>query len=252
MKRKNSFDKILALVAGLVGLSFSGVLFAQDGTSEEPVKESTKSTDDSEKVYGTYLDVIHAKDGSEKYNKLIMDDIYKLQIVVENYGTAEDKSNLKSILDNHKNGVKLQYKRDYLGAFETFKQVRKDIKNLFDNLVKNYEAKAHEILNKCADRIVDLELGIDQSGSADPNEQGRSSKKVEQGKLKLILAYNQLDMATGFLQADRLSDAIVHFRLAKLYGISILVDLTDPADQEKVKSEYKTDLMDADNRVATK
>jgi hypothetical protein len=127
---------------------FTGAVFGQqDKKTTDQGKQETEKTEDKattsgeNKPVGTYLDVSHARENAIEYDETIRDHIYKLQVVVANFGEAGDKSALESIVKEHVQGKKELFKRKYLSAAIILKKVRKDIQNLFLNLTTRYQTK---------------------------------------------------------------------------------------------------------------
>jgi len=220
----------------------------------ESDKTDTKAGDaksDEQKPVGTYLDIAHAKEDAVMLDGQIRDRIYRLQVVVANFGEAGDKSALDSIQKEHVHGKKELFKRQYLSSLKILTKVKKDIKDLYQTLANRYQTKANEILSLCAESLVDKEIGMGSQGDTDLEAAGKTSRKLNQNRIKLVIAYDQLNMGDKFKSEDRLYDAVTHYRLAKLHGINILVDLAESqGDKDKVKTQYKVDLSDGENLVS--
>jgi len=222
-----------------------------DVGKQEPAKEekSAESTENANR--GTYLDVVHAKENSIVLDENIREDIYLLQVVVGNFGEASDKSTLESIQKDHVQGKKELFKRKYLNSYNIFKKVSKNIQELYTKLVTQYQTKANEILGLCAETLVDRETGSSNKSNKNPEVAAKTSKQLMENKIRLVIAYDQLNMGDKFKFDERLSNAVTHYRLAKLHGINILVNLAETeADKTTVKNQYKTDLMDGENLVS--
>jgi hypothetical protein len=251
MKRSVSIS--ITMVSLLAVVAYSGAVYSQQDNKADQGKQdnSAKSEAKDQKLTGTYLDVAHAKDNAVKYEDIIKDDIYKLQVVVGNFGDASDKSALETIQKDHLTGRKELFKRNYLNAYNILKKTRGQIHSLFQGLSDRYQKKANEILGRCADTIVDKEIGMGNTGDINVTTAAKTSRKITQNKIKLTIAYDQLNMGDKFKFDERLSDAVTHYRIAKLHGIGILVDMADSEnDKSKIKNEYKADQMDGDNLVS--
>ena len=223
---------------------------ANDTVKQETAKSDTKPDASAEKqTAGSYLDISHARENAIKYDEDIRDDIYKLQVVVANFGEASDKSALESIRKDHVNGKKELFKRKYLSSATILKKVKADIRSLLINLSNRYQTKTNEILGLCAETLVDKEMGL--NNTSDSNAAAKVSRKITQNRIKLVIAYDHLNMGDKFKFDDRLSDAVTHYRLAKLHGINILVDMAESeSDKDNVKNQYKVDLSDGENLVS--
>jgi DNA primase catalytic subunit len=249
MKRSNIIYSALCLITALV--LTTGNNYAQE-TKPADSGEKKESGNNKEKRIGTYLDKAHAKERANRLDNELRDDIYKLQVVVANFGGEKEKSTLKTIVDKHLNAKKDLFKRKYLTADQGFQDVKQDIFKLFTDLSDSYETKANDILSKCAEALVDKEIGIGSTRDAMASDTAaRTSQKITSNRIKLLIAYDQLNMADKFQFQQRLSDSITHYRLAKLYGINILVDLAETEDEKnKLRSEYKADLADGENLIS--
>lgn len=250
---------ILMLTVLFMTTFFSvGVVYGQQDKKpeekgkQEPAKTEAKTDENAEKKpVGSYLDVSHAKDSASEDDDFIRDHIYRLQVVVANYGEASDKSALESIQKEHLQGKKELFKRKYLNASNILKKVKKDIHTLFLSLSTRYQTKANEILGLCAEALVDKEIGMGNKADTNVETAGKTSRKIAQNRIKLLIAYDHLNMGDRFKSEERLYDALTHYRLAKLHGINILVDMAESeGDKSNVKSKYKVDLSDGENLVS--
>lgn len=254
---KRVWSKLVAVNFIMTATLFTNQVYSQDSKSADSGKQETAKSDEKPgsdkngKVYGTYLDVAHAREDAIAYDEIIRDNIYKLQVVVANFGEANEKTALDAIVKEHIRGKKELFKRQYLSASTIMKKVRKDIRDLLNAITTRYQTKANDILGICAETLVDREIGIGSRGDMNLESAGRASKKLTQNRIKLVIAYDQLNMGDTFKSDERLSDAVTHYRLAKMHGINILLDLADSDnDKANVKNQYKVDIMDGDNLVS--
>jgi len=250
---------LISIMLYMATIIFPGKIFGQQDTKSgdqgkqesAPAKSEEKSQDSTNAKTGTDLERFHARENAIQYDDIIRDHIYKLQVVVANYGEASDKSTLDSISKEHVNGKKELFKRKYISAYSIFKKVNNDIQKLFIGLADRYQSKTNEILGLCAETLVDREIGIGNKADMNVEAAGKTSKKVTNNRIKLVIAYDHLNMGDRFKYEDRLSDAVTHYRLAKLHGINILVDMAETEnDKASIKNQYKLDLMDGDNLVS--
>jgi septum formation topological specificity factor MinE len=235
----------------------NGNVFGQQNASsgsdkKDTTKSETKSSESTEqKPVGTYLDISHAREDAIRYDEFIRDRIYRLQVVVANFGEAADKSTLEAIQKEHVQGKKELFKRKYLNSVTILTKVKKDIRELLASLSTRYQTKANDILGLCAETLVDKEIGMGNRGDLNIELAAKTSKKITQNRIKLIIAYDQLSMGDKFKSEERLFDSVTHYRLAKLHGINILVDMAESeSDKDKVKTQYKVDLSDGENLVS--
>ena len=255
---KKIWSLLVAMTFFLTTVLSTSRIYSQQGgkTADTGNQDATKSADKSngskeEKIYGTYLDISHAREDAIVYEEIIKNHIYKLQVVVANFGDANDKSALDSIIKEHVHGKKELFKRKYLSAANILKKVRKDIREVYNTISSRYQTKANDILGLCAETLVDREIGIGGKGDMNVENAARASKKITQNRIKLIIAYDQLNMGDKFKFEERLGDAVTHYRLAKTHGVNILIDMADSeVDKNNLKNQYKVDLMDGENLVS--
>lgn len=257
---KRSVDSLIKIImAFAIAITYSGAIYSQQDNkgadkgkqnAPETAKTSEDKSDQKEKKGGTYLDIAHAKDNSIKYQDDIRDDIHKLQVVIANFGDANEKSSLETIQKNHLSGTKELFKRNYLNAYSILRDVKSQIRTLYQGVSERYQKKTNEILGRCADVIVEKEIGSgnkeESSGSA-----AKTSRKITTNKIKLNIAYGQLNTADKYKFDERLAEAVTHYRIAKIYGIGILLDMAESeGDKTTLKNEFKTDQMDSENQIS--
>lgn len=255
----SSKQRVKKLFIGFSALVFTGsVLYGQNSNATDSGKDTqkesqttTKSEDKNEKLVGTYLDVAHAKENSVRYDDIIKNDIYKLQVMVANFGDASDKSKLDEVIKDHIEGKKELFKRKYLYSWQILKNTKANINAIMVHLSQKYQKQSNDILGKCAELLVDREIGIGNSADVNAQSAGKTSKKITDNKIRLMVAYDQLNMADKFKYEERMAEALTHYRLAKLHGINILIDMAISQDEKnKIKAEYKVDLLDSENRIS--
>ena len=196
-----------------------------------------------------YLDVFHASESAPKFRKENQVVISALRIIISNFGTAEEKSSLDGILQDFKKGITQLYKGRFVDSERLLKKNRKEMRELFEQLAVRYETRTSDLLDRCADALVELEIS---EFTAEPgNEIYSKAELVQRNKAKLNVAYKQLIEAQGLLQIDQHKLAIGHYRVAKHYGINILQDLLeDEESKNKVAREFAVDTEDIKNLIA--
>jgi len=241
---------IIALMAfSMLGL-FSININAQDAESGEPAK-SKKADDIDNKRYGSYLAVSHAKFNAEKQQKQNRRLLGDLLVIVANFGTEAQKKQLTDANQEFKQGVKELYKRKYLEADDTLTSNKKNIGDLYTEMVNMYHKKTVVILTRCTDGVVDMELSINKTGNVSPTEHSGRTKKVHQNMRRLAIAYDQFNEGTFYRQEKGFTYAIKHFRVSITQGVSILMDLTESeTERKKIRDEFQKELLDVENRIA--
>ena len=255
---KRTVSTLFTMAFAMTILAYSTEIYSQQekSTDQKDSKSASKpdtaksESNGSKELQGTYLDVAIAKENSIKYEDIIVEDIHKLQVIIANFGDANEKSTLETIQKDHLNGRKELFKRNYLKAHSILKNVRKQIQTLYQGLSERYQKKTNEILGRCADTIVEKEIGAGNQKESVENA-AKTSRKITQNKIKLTIAYDQLNMADKFKFDERLADSLTHYRIAKLHGIGILVDMADSeTDKNNIKNEFKADQMDSENQIS--
>jgi len=223
---------------------------AGDSTAKEP---ATKSGDKNkeEKLYGSYLDTIHAKDNALHNSQINQKLLKKLKIAVGNFGTDAENSIFKKLSDDYKDGIKDIYKREFLVADQKLTKNRKDIENLYNSMIDQYTQKAGELLSQCADALVEGELSINSDGTSTPESVGDALSLMQKNKFRLAIAYDQYNMGVQAQRDENIYVALAHLRYAKLQAIAILEDLAGSTEnKDKIRDMYKKDFADAENRIA--
>lgn len=255
MRYKMKLLKITRTGFILVLLAFF-LLSVQAQGQTENATDSTKTdkTEDKKQAglgtdnQGTYLDVYHAKEASVQLKKQNIEDIHRLKIMVKNFGTSEEQESFKKITDGYKEGIKFYYKSKLIESEKRLKENQKNIIELFASLANGYNERASEILSNCADKLVDVELAATlESGQIDTAKNGIISKT----RIRLVVAYNQLNDGEKYQRAERPDDAISHYRLAAYHGVNILTDLAETQEEKaEIRKKYNKQMIDSENRIA--
>lgn len=197
------------------------------------------------------MEIIQAKKTTERLIKVNRRELARLKIYVTNFGGDAQKKTFEELSQNFKEGYKDAYKRRYIEAQDILVKNRKDINTLLQEVAESYQNRAADILNRCADQLVERELAIDPSSTTNPEEQTKVNRLIIDNNINLLIAYDQLNMGDRYVIQERFSDSVVHFRIAKLHGIQILINLATSEDErEKLRKEFAVDLDDGNNRVS--
>ena len=202
---------------------------------------------ETKKAVGNYLDRMYSKKASIKLLERNRNEIYRLKVIIANFGKdgKDSASQLKKVLKDYKEGMKLYYTNNYITAARVLKKNREDIASLYKIMLAVYRKQTQELLGKCADELVNEEL----KGTTSPSVNTDANVQlVEQGKLKLRVAYGQYNMATDALKHRRMAQSIAHLRVARYHGVYMLIALAkDEKEKKQLKSNYKTYLLDSEN-----
>ncbi len=237
MKRQK-FNTVLFIMAAFV--LFPTVAFT----------ENTEKDTEEDQLTGSYLDIYHAKEISTRLGDSNRLQLYRLKIMVANFGDGDEKSKLDTTSENYKEAMKSMYKRHYLASEKKLTANRSEIQSMYATLAKKYREKTAEVLNRTADRLVEIEL----SESVEPGAFANThAKLISRARISLVVGYNQLSMGEAEEGNTRYPEAISHFRVARFHAIHMLAAMAETEeDRKKILDEFKVDLMDIENKTAEK
>lgn len=235
------------LCVGLLSGSMVAQEKAEPAGAFEPGMESAEELE--KKNAGTNLERKHYFQISHLHKERNLNSIRILNIMVSNFGEQlqGSKSDLEKVKKDYQIALRYYYRKAFIPAGKTMLESDKEISDLFQKFSKFYEKKADAILTECADAIATAEQNdIVVSG----RESVSRAKDILEAQFKLRIAYSQMARAEEMNREDRFYDAIIHYRLAKDYGIKILSDLKlTPEERKKIADTYAIDL--ADNKGQT-
>ncbi|MCZ8341840.1 MAG: hypothetical protein O9301_02310 [Leptospira sp.] len=224
-------------------------VFAQESGNAEKGKETVEELDKLDK--GSSLERRQYRNLTESYKDRVSHGIKLLTIVTANFGDEipEAKQTLEKVKKEYQASLRYYYRRAFIASGKTMAGVDKELNTVLEKFAKNYDAKLQLILSESADLITNAE----QNQLVESTQEGKSSgsfREISEATQKLRIAYSQLGLATDMVQANRFYDAIVHYRIAKDYGIRILIDFKDSeADKKAVSDKYAKDLSDNRNQI---
>ena len=243
-------------------LSLVPFVSAQEATGTAEKTDKTRNVDPSkeystsEMPEDTYLAKFHAIDVAEKLIGRNLEQIYLLNVIVQNFdkdGGKKWKSEYDDVYNGYKKAMEFYYKRNIIYARVELENNREKIRMLMKKMAEVYRDDTQAMLNKCADRI--LLLHLDAKTKSDPNK----NEQLFQNQLRLRISYGQFDDAISCFTDNDFEGSLYHFRVAKSYAIRILEDLVEVTDtdtpesiQKKVdaiKVEYKLHKADNLNRI---
>ena len=219
---------------------------AKDKTAAAAPKKA--ATEEVEEKPADYLELVHYTRKAEKLKDQSLRDIHFLSILVKNFGgdVSGSKEQLDTIKDNYKESLRLYYRRKGFASGKKMVELRAKIRDLYQKFSNHYETKADELLTQCADAIVTI-LQNQEMNNADSEK----SRLVQQNEHKLRIAYFQMGMAERSNRDAMYDQALVHYRLAKAYGIHVLANLQSTEEEKKqIESKYRVDLLDNKNLIA--
>ncbi|MDV6235734.1 hypothetical protein CH379_008855 [Leptospira ellisii] len=238
-----SFQSVFAVLF-LLSVSVS----AQSGTSKDEGKGSELASAASDPKYqGDYLEEFHYARTLDSLKEKVKNDIYALSTVTKNFGSSVQGSNeeLTSIWKQYNDALHYYYRRQYVVAGRKMRETAETMDKLYNKFSDQYNKRTDQLLGECADTIV----GIEQSQGGPANNSAARSREISANHHKLQIAYYQMIQADRMRKDSRYKDSLIHFRLAKEYGISILSKLKSEEESKNVREKYKIDLSDNRNMV---
>ncbi|MBL8034015.1 MAG: hypothetical protein JNJ69_09955 [Leptospiraceae bacterium] len=231
---------------------FYGAIFAQDavkpksgqGPAKKPSSEGSKAEtsggDKGGAKESTYLDVVHAREKSLKLKDDNLRDIQLLNAMGASLPEAFDKSESEKIGNEYKEALKHIYRMEYVQAEKVLRENRENIAKAMGRASEIYRKKTTDMLNKSADRMADLDMAADNSGSA---EAIRMQGIVQKNQHRLSVGYQQLTLAANAEKHRRYAEALSHYRLARLHSIYLMIELAkDDAEKNKLRAEFRSEL----------
>ncbi|WP_407658496.1 hypothetical protein [Leptospira limi] len=238
------------LILFMVCLSLS--VTAQESGAPEKGKESFEELDKLDQ--GTNLERKQYKNISENNKDRVINSIKLLTIVTANFGdeVPDSKTAFDKIKKDYQIVLRYYYRRAYIASGKAMVILEKDINTLLGKFAKSYDTKTQNLLAECADTIT----GQEQAQLVDTSTEGVKPvvpyREIAEAQQKLRIAYGQLGLATDMTRDDRYYDAIVHYRIAKDYGIKILTDFKEQeADKKVITDKYAKDLVDNKNQIVS-
>ncbi|TGK26086.1 hypothetical protein [Leptospira stimsonii] len=227
-------------------VSFS--IVAQSSSTKEDEKGSElASAANDPKYQGDYLEEFHYARTLDSMKERVKNDIHALATVTKNFGSSVQGSNeeLNSIWKQYNDALHYYYRRQYVVAGRKMRETSENVDKLYNKFSDQYNKRTDQLLGECADTIVSVEQtqnGLTASSSA-------RSREISANHHKLQIAYYQMIQADRMRKDSRYKDSLIHFRLAKEYGISILSKLKAEEESKTVREKYKVDLSDNRNMV---
>lgn len=245
---KNTANRIIVFLLTAV-LSFA--VTAQDSvkpkkTAEKPVTRKDdappipREADKGGAREVTYLDVVHARDKSLKLKEDNMRDIQLLNTLGAAMAEAVDPAASGQIATEYKEALKLIYRMDYVGAERILRGNRENIGVAMSRASEVFRRKTTDMLNQSADRMADLDMQAESTGSADAI---RLAGVVQRNQHRLSVGYQQLTLASTAEKHRRYAEALSHYRLARLHAIYLQIELAkDETEKNALRAQYRNEL----------
>lgn len=231
------------LLSAILNLS----LVAQDSKAAE-----TNAVDLSKLDQGNSLERKSYKHISENYQDKVTSGIRLLTIVTANFSeeVPDSQTVLENIRKSYQTVNRFYYQRAYIASGKEMVKLEKELTNQLGKFAKIYETKANNLLVECADLLSNEEQNQLITESQEAKKNSLPSYDLGEARQKLRIAYGQIGTASEMMRKDRYYDAIVHYRIAKDYGIRILTDFKESeADKKTIQDKYSKDLSDNRNQI---
>lgn len=188
----------------------------------------------------TYLDLVHAREKALKLKEENLRDIQLLNALGAAMPEAVDKGTSEQIAAEYKDALKLIYRMEYPGAEKTLRTNRENIAAAMGKASEVFRRKTTEMLNQSADRMADLDMQAENTGSA---EAIRMAGVVERNQHRLSVGYQQLTLASVAEKHRRYAEALSHYRLARLHAIYLQIELAkDENEKNALRAKYRNEL----------
>lgn len=237
-----------ALLIPMIIMFAVTVSFAQDGgAAKDESKVDISQTDpgseysEADRPEENYLAEFHARDRCEYLIKHNLEEIFTLKVIMENFKKdfSDWEKMYTDVYEGYKKGVDLYYRRDLIYAAVKLEYNKKKINEFYKEISDKYREQCLTMLNLGATNILDLTL--DSRTKSDPNK----NRKLFNNKMRLRVAYSNMDDAEKARLDRNYSLSIFHYRIAKMYAISILENL----DPKQYRNKYDVHKADNKNRI---
>lgn len=239
---------LFILLANIVSLS------AQNAPATSPDR-GKESHEDMEKLdQGSNLERKQYKEISEKNRERVVNGLKLLTIISANFGeeVPESKAAQETLRKDYQIALRYYYRNAYILSGKSVQKVDKDLTEMLLKFAKVYDAKVQTLLSDCADAITETEqtqlIGDSQESGKPPVG---NFVDISEAAHKLKIAYYQLNLALEMVRDNRPYEALVHYRIAKDYGIKILMDLKGTeAEKKTISDKFAKDLADNRNLIS--
>ncbi len=218
------------------------------GGNSSYIEDPASQYSEADRPEDNYLARFHALDKVEKLSKENLELIFTLNVIKENFKSQHSEWNddYEKIYNGYKDSMNLYYRRDVIYAAVKLEENKKKINELYQKISDEYRKNTLEMLNTCADHI--LQLSLKANTASNPN----SNVKLTNNINRLRTAYGQFDDADRARVQRQYAVSVFHFRVAKSYAIAILEEI-NPEEylSENGESKFKIDKADNRNRILT-
>ncbi len=243
MSRIHTAPTIAVLCTFLAVALLPGAVAAQDAAPTGEGSSGAESVSEPERA--SYLERHHAVRRIGPVRDRTLNDIKRLKILVANFGSEVEgaQGDFEKIKETYHAAERERYRRRYVESMKIHAETREQIQKLYKKFTDKFQNQVAGLLAQCAESMVDAEFAV----SSEPGQSNSGmTADIFRNAQRLQIAYQQTTLAEDMMDDDRFDEAIVHYRLAKAFAISVLVGLEqDPQKQQELEKKYQVDLLDA-------
>ncbi len=240
-----------ALIISCLFLSAS--VFSQETAKSDKSEKGKEPLEEIEKMdQGTNLERKSLKQASDLLKDRIYTNLRLLSIITANFGeeVPDSKGTVEKIRKDYQIALRYYYRRAFIVSGRAFIQIDKEMSELFLKFVNVYDTKTQSILTDCADVITEQEQKNLLDSTSETGRPGANYKNLTEFQQRLKLGYAQLGQAEIMKDETRYFEALVHFRIAKDYGIRILSEMKEnDADRKQISDKFAKDISDNKNLI---
>ncbi|TGJ98935.1 hypothetical protein EHQ53_10915 [Leptospira langatensis] len=243
---KISFPRIIAILSCLVLFTY-GVTAQNKPAAGDGKGTTLGSAAEDPKYQGDYLEEFHFARTLDSTQNKLKGDLGALEVVVKNFGSQVQGSqqDFDGIWKKYNEAYRYSLMRKYVVAGRKMRETEDETNKLYGKFSDLYNQKVDQLLGECADAIVAIEQKQGPGNAA----KGAGGREISLNQHKLQIAYYQFIQAERMRRDSRFKDSLMHLRIAKEYGISILSKLKTEEESKNVREKYKIDLSDNRNMV---
>ncbi|TGK06327.1 hypothetical protein EHO61_09815 [Leptospira fluminis] len=243
---KSFFPKGIAVLGLLVAASYGAIAQNKQPNTDSKSAELASVANDP-KYQGDYLEEFYFARTLNSSQSKLRHDLSALEIVIKNFGSQVQGSpeEFDGIWKKYNEAYKFYLMRKYVVSGRKTRETEEATNKLYSKFSDLYSQKVDQLLGECADTIVGAEQKSGPAGAT----KGNSGRDISENHHKLQIAYYEYIQAERMRKDSRFKDSLIHLRLAKEYGISILSHLKSEEESKGVREKYKVDLSDNRNLV---
>ncbi len=229
--------KFSSFTAALILMLTAGSLFSQ-AAAKPPA-----APDSSEQVTGRSIRMASEPARYiDFFRKRSRENIGRLKTLTDTYeaDVPGSRSDFTAIQEDYRKGLHSYYLNETGTSLTHLEKAFNHSNALLSKYSDFFKTSSLEILREAAGTVTekDLALVYDPSG-AKPG----TNDTILRAQFRIRMAYQQMLLAEDARNRQMFDQSVDHYRLARLHGISVMMDLEDDAAKRKAIGEkYKKDL----------